>query len=44
VVPEWWLLAQLPATFVLLAIDFVFRFERLMRGVRVRRVEATSVS
>ena len=44
VFPEWWLLAPLPATFVLLAIEFVFRFDRLMRGDRVRRVEATSVS
>jgi TRAP-type C4-dicarboxylate transport system permease small subunit len=44
VFPEWWLLAPLPATFVLLAIEFVFRFDRLMRGERVRRVEATSVS
>jgi TRAP-type transport system small permease protein len=44
VFPEWWLLAPLPATFVLLAIEFVLRFDRLMRGERVRRVEATSVS
>ena len=44
VFPEWWLLAPLPATFVLLAIEFVFRFDRLMRGERVRRIEATSVS
>jgi TRAP-type transport system small permease protein len=44
VFPEWWLLAPLPATFVLLAIEFVFRFDRLMRGEQARRVEATSVS
>ena len=44
VFPEWWLLAPLPVTFVLLAVEFVFRFDRLMRGERVRRVEATSVS
>jgi TRAP-type transport system small permease protein len=44
VFPEWWLLAPLPATFVLLAVEFVFRFDRLMRGDRVRRIEATSVN
>jgi len=42
--PEWWLLAPLPITFALLAIEFVFRFDRLMRGARTRRIEATSVS
>src|SRR5436190_6970615 len=30
VFPEWWLLAPLPIAFVLLAIEFVFRFERLL--------------
>jgi TRAP-type transport system small permease protein len=44
VFPEWWLLAPLPITFALLAIEFVFRFDRLMRGERTRRIEATSVS
>jgi TRAP-type transport system small permease protein len=44
VFPEWWLLALLPATFVLLAVEFVFRFDRLLKGERARRVEATSVS
>jgi TRAP-type transport system small permease protein len=44
VFPEWWLLAPLPITFALLAIEFVFRFQRLMTGERTRRVEATSVS
>jgi TRAP-type C4-dicarboxylate transport system permease small subunit len=43
VFPEWWLLAPLPACFALLAIEFVFRFDRLLRGERRRRVEATSV-
>ena len=41
---EWWLLAPLPATFALLAIEFVFRFDRLLKGERTRRIEATSVS
>jgi TRAP-type C4-dicarboxylate transport system permease small subunit len=44
VFPEWWLLAPLPAAFVLLAIEFLFRFHRLMTGERARRIEATSVS
>ena len=43
VFPEWWLLAPLPACFALLAAEFVFRFDRLRRGPRSRRVEATSV-
>ncbi|HSU64602.1 MAG TPA: TRAP transporter small permease [Burkholderiales bacterium] len=43
VFPEWWLLAPLPVTFALLAIEFVFRFRRLL-GERARRHEATSVS
>jgi TRAP-type C4-dicarboxylate transport system permease small subunit len=44
VFPEWWLLGPLPATFALLAVEFVFRFERLLKGERTRRIEATSVS
>jgi TRAP-type C4-dicarboxylate transport system permease small subunit len=44
VFPEWWLLAPLPITFALLALEFAFRFDRLMRGERARRIEATSVS
>jgi TRAP-type C4-dicarboxylate transport system permease small subunit len=44
VFPEWWLLAPLPITFVLLAIEFVFRLRRLLTGERGRRIEATSVS
>ena len=43
VFPEWWLLWPLPVCFALLAIEFVFRFDRLMRSERGRRVEATSV-
>lgn len=41
--PEWWLLAPLPTTFLLLAIEFVFRFLRLIKQ-RDRREEATSVA
>ena len=43
VFPEWWLLAPLPICFVLIAIEFVFRFHRLMGAPRTRRIEATSV-
>jgi TRAP-type transport system small permease protein len=44
VFPEWWLLAPLPVVFALLAVEFIFRFDRLLRGERARRIEATSVS
>ena len=43
VFPEWWLLWPLPVCFALLALEFVFRFQRLMGAPRTRRVEATSV-
>jgi TRAP-type C4-dicarboxylate transport system permease small subunit len=43
VFPEWWLLWPLPACFALLALEFVFRFHRLMGAPRERRREATSV-
>jgi TRAP-type C4-dicarboxylate transport system permease small subunit len=43
VFPEWWLLAPLPVCFVLVALEFVFRFSRLLDAPRTRRVEATSV-
>src|SRR3954453_1960469 len=41
VFPEWWLVAPLPIAFALLAIEFIFRFRRLIEGARTRRVEAT---
>jgi len=43
VFPEWWTLAPLPVCFVLLAVEFVFRFQRLLAGEKGRRREATSV-
>ena len=43
VFPEWWLLWPLPVCFALLAIEFAFRFHRLMGAPRTRRIEATSV-
>ncbi|MFM8554611.1 MAG: TRAP transporter small permease, partial [Betaproteobacteria bacterium] len=44
VFPEWWTLAPLPVCFILLTIEFVFRFQRLLVGEKGRRHEATSVS
>ena len=43
VFPEWWLLAPLPAVFLLLAVEFVFRFHRLLTGEKARRTDAISV-
>jgi TRAP-type C4-dicarboxylate transport system permease small subunit len=43
VFPEWWLLWPMPACFALLAVEFAFRFDRLIRGEPGRRIEATSV-
>jgi TRAP-type C4-dicarboxylate transport system permease small subunit len=42
VFPEYWLLVPLPLCFALLALEFAFRFHRLLTGERRRRVEATS--
>ena len=41
-VPEWWLLAPLPATFALLAIEVLFRMQRLYSGERGPRTDAVS--
>src|SRR5436305_6573946 len=43
VFPEWWLLWPLPVCFALVAIEFVFRFHRLLGAPRERRLEVTSV-
>src|SRR5947209_10394457 len=43
VFPEWWLLAPLPICFALLALEFIFRFYRLMDAPRTPRHEETSV-
>jgi hypothetical protein len=37
------MLWPLPACFALLAIEFLFRFDRLMHSPHGRRTEATSV-
>ena len=41
-IPEWWLLAPLPATFVLLALEMLFRMQRLYAGERGPRSDAVS--
>lgn len=43
-VPEWWLLALLPATFALLAIEVLFRMHRLHAGERGPRTDAVTVA
>jgi TRAP-type transport system small permease protein len=42
VTPEWWLLAPLPVAFLLLAIEVVFRMQRLYAGERAPRDDAVS--
>jgi TRAP-type transport system small permease protein len=42
VTPEWWSLAPLPVTFVLLAIEVLFRMHRLAHGPRGPRDDAVS--
>ena len=43
-VPEWWLLAPLPATFTLLAIEVLFRMQRLHAAERGPRTDAVSAA
>ena len=42
--PEWWLLAPLPAAFLLLAIEVLFRMQRLYAGERGPRTDAVSAA
>jgi TRAP-type C4-dicarboxylate transport system permease small subunit len=44
VTPEWWWLSPLPVVFVLLAIEMVFRMQRLARSERGPRADAVSAS
>jgi TRAP-type transport system small permease protein len=44
VLPEWWLLAPLPACFVLLAIEFGFRMRRLAASEVGAREDAVSAA
>jgi TRAP-type C4-dicarboxylate transport system permease small subunit len=43
-VPEWWLLAPLPVAFVLLAVEVLFRMQRLHAGERGPRTDAVSAA
>lgn len=44
VTPEWWSLVPLPITFVLLAIEVLFRMQRLARGKHAPREDAVPPS
>jgi TRAP-type transport system small permease protein len=44
VTPEWWMLAPLPAAFALLAIEVLFRMQRLYTGERGPRDDAVSAA
>ena len=43
-VPEWWLLAPLPAAFALLAIEVLFRMQRLFAAERGPRTDAVTAA
>ena len=43
-VPEWWLLAPLPAAFLLLAVEVLFRMHRLYAGERGPRTDAVTAA
>ena len=42
--PEWWLLAPLPAAFALLSIEVLFRMQRLHAAERGPRTDAVSAA
>ena len=44
VMPEWWILAPLPACFALLAVEFVFRMRRLRHAPVGPRDDAVSAA
>jgi TRAP-type transport system small permease protein len=44
VLPEWWMLAAMPAAFLFVAIEFVFRMHRLAGADVGAREEAVSAS
>jgi TRAP-type transport system small permease protein len=43
-VPEWWLLAPLPVTFALLAVEVLFRMQRLHAAERGPRTDAVTAA
>lgn len=44
IMPEWWLLALMPLTFVLLGLEFLFRMHRLALAERRPRDDAVSAA
>jgi TRAP-type transport system small permease protein len=44
IMPEWWLLALMPLTFVLLSVEFLFRMHRLALSERRPRDDAVSAA
>jgi TRAP-type transport system small permease protein len=44
ILPEWWLLVPMPVAFALLALEFVFRMQRLALAERRPRDDAVSAS
>ncbi|MBN9460284.1 MAG: TRAP transporter small permease [Burkholderiales bacterium] len=44
ITPEWWSLVPLPLAFALLAVEVVFRMQRLLTGERAPRDDAVSAS
>ena len=44
VLQEWWMLAVMPAAFLLVAVEFVFRMHRLMSAELGPRADAVSAS
>ena len=41
--PEWWVLWPLPLMFILVAVEFVFRFHRVLTGPRRPRNEGAPI-
>jgi len=42
-IPEWWTLWPLPMMFILVAVEFAFRFERVLSGPRRPRSEGAPI-
>lgn len=42
-IPEWWTLWPLPMMFMLIAVEFVFRFQRVLSGPRHPRNEGAPI-
>lgn len=42
-IPEWWTLWPLPLMFILLAIEFCLRFQRVLGGPRLARKEGAPI-